>query len=99
MSATADLRMLLASPKNSLDEKQDERQVSEDLSLPRLKTDVALNNDNTLFAVYCFIKNFIGLFISNVWGVHTRWFTETEEKRLLELGKETEMKPPTNPQC
>lgn len=60
MSATADLRMLLASPKNSLDEKQDERQVSEDLSLPRLKTDVALNNDNTLFAVYCFIKNFIG---------------------------------------
>lgn len=65
MSTKADLRMLLATPKtpqSSLDDGQEDGERGpEDSGLPRLKTDIDnLNNDNTLFAVYCFIKNFIG---------------------------------------
>lgn len=63
MSTKADLRMLLATPKtpqSSLDDGQDGERLTEESGLPRLKTEIDLNNDNTLFAVYCFIKNFIG---------------------------------------
>lgn len=58
MSTTTDLRMLLTSPK-TLENNENQGQVSE-VAVPRLKTDIVLSNDNTLFAVYCFIKNFIG---------------------------------------
>lgn len=51
MSAAADLRVV-GSPASSGSAAAN--------ALPNLKTDVVGLNDTTLFAVYCFIKNFIG---------------------------------------
>jgi hypothetical protein len=60
MSTATDLRVVMATATNQTQSLAiSPTQPCDDPALPRLKPELDLN-DSSLFAVYCFIKNFIG---------------------------------------
>jgi hypothetical protein len=60
MTTATDLRVVMGTTTNQTQSLAiSPTQPCDDPALPRLKPELDLN-DSTLFAVYCFIKNFIG---------------------------------------
>ena len=84
MTTAADLRVVMGTTTNQTQSLAiSPTQPCDDPVLPRLKPELDLN-DSTLFAVYCFIKNFIGWVVAVCAGVRAcMWMQGRDEVKIV----------------